>query len=203
MRRTLWHRSFNPRAPRGARQAGRDGEDAPRRFQPTRPARGATRLANKRPALDDVSTHAPREGRDRPRRHGHHTGRDVSTHAPREGRDPPARPFCGSPRERFQPTRPARGATSSYFPLTSFASGFNPRAPRGARPPRPSPPPKTPLGFNPRAPRGARRADSRLRGRAFGFNPRAPRGARRRRARARRNRPSWFQPTRHARGATL
>ena len=133
MRRTLWHRSFNPRAPRGARQAGRDGEDAPRRFQPTRPARGATRLANKRPALDDVSTHAPREGRDRPRRHGHHTGRDVSTHAPREGRDPPARPFCGSPRERFQPTRPARGATSSYFPLTSFASGFNPRAPRGAR----------------------------------------------------------------------
>ena len=123
---------FNPRAPCGARRHGlhgsdgryaisihapRAGRDAPswtqrpsaRRFQSTRPVRGAT--VDLRDGVHEllISIHAPRAGRD---------WLDailicltgISIHAPRAGRDSK----CGKPARR--------------------SSNFNPRAPCGARP---------------------------------------------------------------------
>ena len=104
-------------------------------FQSTRPARGATeRLPGDLFQLEQISIHAPREGRDgKPTLkiydlvisiHAPREGRDchsfllllaqiiISIHAPREGRDW----FldCGDEGDnRFQSTRPARGATNS------------------------------------------------------------------------------------------
>ncbi len=79
-------RSFNPRAPRGARPSGLIPAMVVYWFQSTRPARGATR-PNRAPARGVVvSIHAPRAGRDfrQPR-----SARlcAVSIHAPRAGRD--------------------------------------------------------------------------------------------------------------------
>ena len=103
--------------------------------------------------------------------------------------------------QRFQSTRPARGATVSFGMEFNPTSNFNPRAPRGARPcPRRSWN-SLRCHFNPRAPRGARplglyykpdcgsfQSTRPARGATcFGavvlrvlinFNPRAPRGAR-------------------------
>ena len=55
-------------------------------FQPTLPARGATKIAQVYPELESISTHAPRTGSDTeflsaPR------DREISTHAPRTGSD--------------------------------------------------------------------------------------------------------------------
>ena len=105
--------------------------------------------------------------------------------------------------ERFQPTRPLRGATRPDSSATECQNNFNPRAPCGAR-----------LGdltadlaravehFNPRAPCGARRASFSRQLRACPFQPTRPlRGATDIRL------PSpllrgKFQPTRPLRGAT-
>ena len=151
---------FNPRAPCGARLflrllkpgefcisthaplAGRDSRSiwlsqAARRFQPTRPLRGATAadwasqissiFQPTRPlrgATDDdsstarhgaISTHAPLAGRDGRRRGVDNAGNQISTHAPLAGRD------CGRYRAgdglhtKFQPTRPLRGATAKVY----------------------------------------------------------------------------------------
>ena len=55
---------FNPRAPRGARQASRTKTNDELKFQSTRPAWGAT-LQSHRTGLDRIiSIHAPRVGRD-------------------------------------------------------------------------------------------------------------------------------------------
>ncbi len=102
--------------------------------------------------------------------------------------------------ERFQSTRPARGATSiSGFIFVSCAC-FNPRAPHGAR--RASGLRCTPAaGFNPRAPHGARRLHRAPSCSSHGFNPRAPHGARLMRVSSA-SAQLRFQSTRPARGAT-
>ena len=78
--------SFNPRAPRGARQVVFDSRHRLVVFQSARPARGATGGFIALAAESTVSIRAPREGRD--------LGRvwvvirpAVSIRAPREGRD--------------------------------------------------------------------------------------------------------------------
>src|ERR1035437_9560053 len=102
-----------------------------------------------------VSIHAPHEGRDLPD-DGPGDSRPVSIHAPHEGRDGrcPGRPRCevrfqstrptrGAPSLMmgrvipgpFQSTRPTRGATEDAQVDPDAKYGFNPRAPRGARPP--------------------------------------------------------------------
>ena len=58
---------------------------------------------------DGISTHAPREGSDRPRERGDR-GVRISTHAPREGSDRIVHGEFVHAHE-FQPTLPARGAT--------------------------------------------------------------------------------------------
>ena len=80
--------------------------------------------------------------------------------------------------EKFQSTRPVRGATVS-FDLPAFSpSNFNPRAPCGARH-TPTIRQATARYFNPRAPCGARPGHGDAFERRRGdFNPRAPCGAR-------------------------
>ena len=214
-----------------------------RPFQSTRPARGATTDVDYETEDESVSIHAPRAGRD--------CGfvlMDlafvVSIHAPRAGRDRGNRRQwrCRAgfnpraPRgarlvrldvlghdNRFQSTRPARGATSRGR-SPDLHPGFNPRAPRGARlfvnrdprgyglfqstrPARGATPAR---GETPRAelvsihaPRAGRDSLGCVNySTAKSFNPRAPRGARLSRPA---NNPErmQFQSTRPARGATI
>ena len=57
----------------------------------------------------------------------------ISTHAPRTGSDPP-HPLLPHPQKTFQPTLPARGATSIVSRTMPTASvHFNPRSPHGER----------------------------------------------------------------------
>ena len=180
-------------------------------FQPTRPLRGATVCPSPistshrfQPTRireyyysGRISTHAPLAGRDndvgvRP------LGDGISTHAPLAGRDSPhlatsrrenrfqpTRPLRGATMRTnvcgtslsFQPTRPLRGATSSDKDKDNKQSNFNPRAPCGARPPSVTGAINI-LYFNPRAPCGARPSKYPCMHRDKYFNPRAPCGAR-------------------------
>ena len=56
---------FNPRAPCGARQTWQLPAKFPKRFQPTRPLRGATGFVLRGLWDGGISTHAPLAGRDR------------------------------------------------------------------------------------------------------------------------------------------
>ena len=128
----LWH--FNPRSPHGER---RDGSSLsiidfvfqptlPARgatkmttglrastfeFQPTLPARGATRLAACRVSGSTISTHAPRTGSDTTNCIVEISTTHFNPRSP-HGERPSARARFNSS-SRFQPTLPARGATSS------------------------------------------------------------------------------------------
>ncbi len=146
--------NFNPRAPRGARQRIYRNPQQYKTFQSTRPARGATRsfgsksknkeFQSTRPARgateayfenyrgdEDISIHAPREGRDRARLLWALHGRLISIHAPREGRDTGnTRNISG--RFAFQSTRPARGATEKEFRKGEYQGFQSTRPARGA-----------------------------------------------------------------------
>ena len=124
--------NFNSRAPRGARPWSLSIGKTPTEFQLTRPARGATKAMEAIKKALEISTHAPRAGRDHKVLPNHRKYR------------------------QFQLTRPARGATrarvtvvaikfiSTHAPRagrdrSSFvgcddSENFNSRAPRGARP---------------------------------------------------------------------
>ena len=103
---------FNPRAPCGARQLGTEYRNkGQKKFQPTRPLRGATLAEDRVGHGESISTHAPLAGRDaqkknaptvarhfNPRapcgarhfdRNGFLLGIEISTHAPLAGRDSP------------------------------------------------------------------------------------------------------------------
>ena len=123
---------FNPRAPCGARHGRGRRESAGRRFQPTRPLRGATSATRDYRCLARISTHAPLAGRDLQNR-----------------------PLTS--RRRFQPTRPLRGATRPRrWASMGTSTYFNPRAPCGARRASSRWKPTGAKYFNPRAPCGAR-----------------------------------------------
>jgi len=146
--------SFNPRAPRGARPRMAGASCFSRLFQSTRPARGATLI--------------------HPRQAG---------------------------RVWFQSTRPARGATFP-FGIAAVRPVVSIHAPRAGRDSRPAARAGRHARFNPRAPRGARRQGDQMGDVHAGFNPRAPRGARRWTSPLSR-RGFAFQSTRPARGATV
>ena len=123
-------------------------------FQPTLPARGATRtkavLVNARPKFQPT---LPARGAT-PEYQSVHGCDAISTHAPRTGSDSPVR-------SRIQAHR-----------------HFNPRSPHGERRKLPRNPPM-PLNFNPRSPHGERRERIRQRrGGTQDFNPRSPHGER-------------------------
>ncbi len=171
---------FNPRAPRGAR--------------PTRARRGSRGAG--------VSIHAPRAGRGSRSRSACGSPRSFNPRAPRGARQGYAtRAVDVIP---FQSTRPARGAAwravrrgargvvSIHAPRAgrgrscrvglSVCGCFNPRAPRGARPPT-TDVAHLPTWFQSTRPaRGAAPVDAERHVLACSFNPRAPRGARQLRA---------------------
>ena len=146
-------RSFNPRAPCGARLAVHDGANKSALFQSTRPVWGATRVREGSAQHAGVSIHAPRVGRDL---------NYIGVSPVLESFNP--RAPCGARRtainndcieETFQSTRPVWGATNGMHLKTMnifvsihaprvgrdflccycccIAWGFNPRAPCGAR----------------------------------------------------------------------
>ena len=168
-------------------------------FQSTRPVRGATVLPRLLHALQGVSIHAPRTGRDyhmpvsllygnvfqstRPvrgatgRRVQLRGGRRVSIHAPRTGRDKEAVKIASLELE-FQSTRPVRGATSCSV-MKSICSKFQSTRPvRGAT------------------------AAPRCRACHGGVSIHAPRTGRDMKAFLTEVMSWWFQSTRPVRGAT-
>ena len=123
--------NFNPRSPRGERQMPLGACATASPFQPTLPARGATRRAAEWAGRRQISTHAPREGSDDKLaadkgRHEHFNPR-----SPRGERRPPK--FLPACKTQFQPTLPARGATKSSGAHRNTSQNFNPRSPRGER----------------------------------------------------------------------
>ena len=131
------------------------GNENPGAFQPTRPLRGATKVAHadwlRVPA---ISTHAPLAGRDG-------CGMTCCTHT-----------------TNFNPRAPCGARLTPRRSRCYRIGNFNPRAPCGARlTPRRSRCYR--IGnFNPRAPCGARQRSGANRRAARYFNPRAPCGAR-------------------------
>ncbi len=83
--------------------------DAVIKFQLTRPARGATSLTVILKTMARISTHTPREGRDRIKLNTYKSS------------------------SLFQLTRPARGATILPCHSVVLLTNFNSHAPRGAR----------------------------------------------------------------------
>ena len=127
-----------------------------RPFQPTLPARGATRTAVTRSC----------------------SGTSISTHAPRTGSDDTCWMDANTALE-FQPTLPARGATllqrrdalrraiSTHAPRTGSDAALSEKMH------------KNPRNFNPRSPHGERRAVLRTASIVHRhFNPRSPHGER-------------------------
>ena len=170
-------RYFNPRSPHGERPVCPLPPPIRRRFQPTLPARGATRREAKSAAAGEaISTHAPRTGSDVVRGGGCVPSADFNPRSPHGERQHRIRKQTEA--KQFQPTLPARGATCA-----GSAKG-------GRR-----------EYFNPRSPHGERRAELKETSGDGHFNPRSPHGERRT---TRRSLPTWsrFQPTLPARGAT-
>ena len=104
---------FNPRAPCGARRSPVVPLRFPKLFQSTRPLRGATQSSGAFAFSKIISIHAPLAGRDdtlilRVR------FAVISIHAPLAGRDVEA-DVKHTVYERFQSTRPLRGATAEKF----------------------------------------------------------------------------------------
>ena len=147
----------------------------------------------------DISTHAPRTGSDeRPKTAT--KKEEISTHAPRTGSDKhrgmvgsllqdfnPRSPHGERPdarthgrRERpFQPTLPARGATSTRRSTPSHRT-ISTHAPRTGSDGGQGCPPGFTRHFNPRSPHGERLLPRDGKCRSPNFNPRSPHGERRR-----------------------
>ena len=100
-------------------------------FQPTLPARGATRCRRRYPTstqhFNPRSPHGERQNQ------GDVFAQlaDISTHAPRTGSDMGGR--MNNLFLEFQPTLPARGATQTQRASITTFSDFNPRSPHGER----------------------------------------------------------------------
>ena len=150
-------------------------------------------------SITPISTHAPRTGSDAS---SESVGVSVliSTHAPRTGSDKTgARPEMED--TIFQPTLPARGATSVRLSTMQASSNFNPRSPHGERHELFT------IVFSDmlistHAPRTGSDGSGNPRHQcASHFNPRSPHGERPRKAHGIAYRVT-FQPTLPARGAT-
>ena len=175
-------RSFNPRAPCGARlaapvvaaalqhvsihapHAGRDSGQPlvnpnPYGFNPRAPCGARRRRRTNNHIIPFVSIHAPHAGRDLSLSKGF-SSRRVSIHAPHAGRDVRGRQV---PRTTDVSIHAPHAGRDHCFDFAEIPSpSFNPRAPCGARRSR-TRTHKVLQGFNPRAPCGARHHGGRLR----------------------------------------
>ena len=123
------------------------------RFQPTLPARGATRLAACRVSGSTISTHAPRTGSDTT-----NCIVEIST-------------------THFNPRSPHGERRRHRMELLRLHDDFNPRSPHGERHQRPHQPPED-GDFNPRSPHGERPSSLRVPEFIISFQPTLPaRGA--------------------------
>ena len=192
-------------------------------FQPSLPARGATKCPRTGLRPVQISTLAPREGSDlsmlldtesgddfnprSPRGERRDLGRllpvevQISTLAPREGSDRHRRRQAGGV-QYFNPRSP-RGERPYTGPwMSSSPEYFNPRSPRGERP-NASAVRMRVKGISTLAPReGSDSATPPFSGTPSNFNPRSPRGERPTAWRWSVP-PGGFQPSLPARGATL
>ena len=74
---------FNPRAPCGARQLGTEYRNkGQKKFQPTRPLRGATLAEDRVGHGESISTHAPLAGRDAQKKNAPTVARHFNPRAP-------------------------------------------------------------------------------------------------------------------------
>ena len=172
-----------------------------RQFQPTLPARGATETPRVLNGGYPISTHAPRTGSDGRKPKTHYTGMQFQPTLPARGATSLA--VKRSPLSTFQPTLPARGATrSAARNLRASPGHFNPRSPHGERPNQPGHDARLAGHFNPRSPHGERHTFRCWLLRLGIFQPTLPaRGAT---GTTLGFRPTFrrFQPTLPARGAT-
>ena len=100
-------------------------------FQPTLPARGATGRFVAAIYEFVISTHAPRTGSDTNAAASANAAADFNPRSPHGER---RISFAGSPqRHLFQPTLPARGATTVNERIYDVQQDFNPRSPHGER----------------------------------------------------------------------
>ena len=161
------------------------------RFQPTLPARGATRA---HPLHVFGGRHFNPRSPHGERRDNAWSSRVFTNFNPRSphGERPQSNPRA-CPSWTFQPTLPARGATSNLS-MSAFASSISTHAPRtgsdsnllyrrGFLP-----------YFNPRSPHGERLYSWRMVGNVAYFNPRSPHGERRITAHCRLCRCTHFNP---------
>ena len=139
-------RGFNPRAPCGARRSARWGAYEDLVFQSTRPMRGATKGLVE--SLEDMMFQSTRPMRGATRSRGvccpasgcfnpraiwiRRTTSNVSIHAPHAGRDLMDMPQLNAMRVSIH--APHAGRDLRQPPKQWGKSGFNPRAPCGARP---------------------------------------------------------------------
>ena len=146
-------RGFNPRAPCGARRSARWGAYEDLVFQSTRPMRGATKGFLE--SLEDMMFQSTRPMRGATRSRGvccpasgcfnprapygarrsiwiRRTTSNVSIHAPHAGRDLMDMPQLNAMRVSIH--APHAGRDLRQPPKQWGKSGFNPRAPCGARP---------------------------------------------------------------------
>ena len=145
---------FNPRAPHGARQSRKTVSCLSLMFQSTRPARGATRCTHSGVMYPSpVSIHAPRTGRDY--WGGSYAYTDLEFQSTRPARGATIAERTRDITKMFQSTRPARGATASTS-STSRKPLVSIHAPRTGRDQDVKAQVETGTGFNPRAPHGAR-----------------------------------------------
>ena len=169
--------NFNPRPPRGGRQAASLRRWQERQFQSTSPARGTTCRHGRHARRASISIHVPREGDDVCKFHGCRA-LIISIHVPREGDD-----VCGSgkahsggpisihvPREGDDLHRQTRLRSTALFQSTSPARGTTGREPGRW----------SPCEISIHVPRegddGIFRRDCKQ---SEDFNPRPPRGGRR------------------------
>ena len=213
-------RYFNPRSPHGERPVVVGVDPFGGVFQPTLPARGATRRPYDPTKRGKFQPTLPARGATHPHRGGRPHGtfqptlpargatvpnqeglraRKISTHAPRTGSDPRPGKASGT-RTLFQPTLPARGATPRSTPAPA-ALRISTHAPRTGSDPGLHFAFRARTYFNPRSPHGERRDSSRKSCRNQAFQPTLPaRGATR--GGDERGGGMAFQPTLPARGAT-
>ena len=124
---------FNPRSPHGERHPDYFDLGCFDKFQPTLPARGATKKEKPEAIQHPISTHAPRTGSDVAALPDSIFGLKISTHAPRTGSDGNTA-GRGPEKEDFNPRSP-HGERQYQRPSSLRTSGyFNPRSPHGERP---------------------------------------------------------------------
>ena len=123
-------KNFNPRTPRGVRQARGFEVMTTRVFQSTHPARGATLLGLAVHAVQGISIHAPREGCDADWSAAYFVPA-ISIHAPREGCDNLSHQLRLLQVISIHAPREGCDFAAASLPLPSI--NFNPRTPRGVR----------------------------------------------------------------------